>query len=381
MLNFRRHNLALMQDKSSAERGLLRFTQQADDHVTKFDAVCNPVVTSIALLSLAHLSSCAKALGAKLPPELKHFTHKLVDLTIARRQDATNHVVTSVCWALARLHIRPASMVPAYESALADMFIQTQQEANMQGASIMLYAISTLNINPLQGKLLQSIEDVLVRELSKPDLDCKFYMQSFSVAMYSYAKMRMHIKPDLAWAIATHFHSGLQKGADEPQGIANMAWAWAVLGYAVPPDMLDACRHGIQQSSRPFRNQHHCLTMWALAVYGRLDLAFLQDTVRELRGRPVQVNAVIALLHSVCCRHPCLSSSFLCPSALLCLPCPPNAAQLPLGCVTGKHLTVHADHMSCMMWSGSELQAYMKSGLLKAAQAAVSTSCKLCRVF
>lgn len=57
--------------------------------------------------------------------------------------------------------------------------------------------------------------------------------------MWSFGTLELFVKPTLAEQITSKFHEGIMQGVDEPQGISNMLWALAYLGYAPPAPMLD----------------------------------------------------------------------------------------------------------------------------------------------
>ena len=166
-----------MRDAGSAQAALQAYTSQTDAWLDDHHALCDPIVTSIGLLSLAHLLQRAETFGVAANSAITATAHRLLDLVIARPQLATNHAVCNVFWALARLRIPPASIVPAYEAALADMFLATRQESNLIGISSVLWSMSILGISPLDGKLLKSIVDMLQECLQAPDLDCAQHMQ------------------------------------------------------------------------------------------------------------------------------------------------------------------------------------------------------------
>lgn len=47
------------------------------------------------------------------------------------------------------------------------------------------------------------------------------------------------MEPALAERLASGFHEGIVQGAADPQGISNVLWSLAFLGYAPPTHMLD----------------------------------------------------------------------------------------------------------------------------------------------
>ena len=287
--DLRRQTLAGMLDKASAEEGSRRCYRQADALLLEHGTLCNPVAASYGLLSLAKISERATSFGLAAPPLLQALADGLLDLFIARSDEANSRDVSTALKALASLQIQPTDVSPEYESALAKAFIADQHSCGVQSASLMLHAVATLNINPLQGRLLLCIEDILTRELRRPDLDCTFCIQYFSLAMKSYARMRLHISPVLAQAIASCFHLGLQQGTDDPRGIVEIAWAWATLGYAIPPELLQSCKRSLQQSRKPFRGWHLTYMVWALGIYGQLHLQSLREAICRLQGKSLQV--------------------------------------------------------------------------------------------
>lgn len=151
----------------------------------------------------------------------------------------------------------------------------------MQDASQVLNAVASLCINPLQGKLLDVLEEVFMSELSKPDHNCFIPLQSLALCMNSYAVLRLHIKPQLAGAFATSFHRRLihmQQPAD-PKHISDMVWSLALLGYAVPPHMLEDFKQSVLQTKQQIRAERYGVIGWALAVLGCLDSQFLKKMI------------------------------------------------------------------------------------------------------
>ena len=177
LMVLRRYSLSSMHDKASATKALTSYTRQTNTWTTQYTALCNPINASIGLLSLAHLWVRAEKLGVKFHPALTATAQRLVDLTMARRTEATSHTVCNVYWALGRLKIWPASIVPAYESALAEIFIATQQDCNLVGLSSVLWSMAMLNLNSLNGRLLETAVGVLERTIHDPDLNCVQHMQ------------------------------------------------------------------------------------------------------------------------------------------------------------------------------------------------------------
>ena len=99
--------------------------------------------------------------------------------------------------------------------------------------------------------------------------------------MWSYATLNFHIKPKLAGALATCLYKGLDplQGADNPQQVSNMLWSLAILGYKVPPEMLWAFKSSLENTTQTIAPQNLGMAGWALAVYGAMDLRFVEKMV------------------------------------------------------------------------------------------------------
>lgn len=169
--------LASMRDGPSAQLALSNFNIQTNFWLDKHHAIFEPIATSVALLSLAHLLQRAETFGVTLNSSIIETAHKLLDLTLARQHLATNHVIAMVFWSLARLKIPPASVVPEYEASLAQAYIATQHESTLVGMSNMLWALSVLQINPLSGKLLGHIVQEVEDRVADPALVPSKHMQ------------------------------------------------------------------------------------------------------------------------------------------------------------------------------------------------------------
>ena len=87
--------------------------------------------------------------------------------------------------------------------------------------------------------------------------------------MWAFGTIRLFIKPQLVETIVSRFHEGMMQGADEPQGISNMLWSLAFLGYAPPVRLLQdfkvsifkTCLVALCSCCQMFR-------LWSLAFLG-----------------------------------------------------------------------------------------------------------------
>ena len=160
-----------MRNEASTQAALLEHTADIDAMLDNYLALCDYMVLSIAFLSFAHLCQRAESFAVTADERTINTAHRLLHLFVAQRDATGNRAVGSVFWALARLNIMPDSIGPSYEAALADMFLATMHECNVEGIGNMLWVMGTLNSNPLNGSLLKSLIKRLQVCLSEPNID------------------------------------------------------------------------------------------------------------------------------------------------------------------------------------------------------------------
>lgn len=287
-----------MLDSSSAALALDKFLKQLKgwlrDHPDKF----NSISAALGLLSIAHLAKKAQAFQTIPPlnPLTPIIAASLMKMAVHRLPEASNHSVCNVLWACARLNTQPDALHPGSADKLGQRFIATQSAATHQGASNVLWACGSLKINPGNGVLLFHLLQLMHKQLAQPadnDDDATAHMQSLSMTMCALAMMRLHIKPSLAELFITRFYEGLVAGADEPQGLINVLWACASLGYLPPPHMLQRFKESYASSKKPFVVQHDSTMLWCLAVMGFLDMEFFKTVMLRLPRRQKMHNAAL----------------------------------------------------------------------------------------
>ncbi len=272
-----------MLDRESALVALDSFLQQIKAWLHKHPDKFNPIVSSLALLSVAHLSTRAAALtkGAAPNPDVSVVAALMMHKTLSRIEEATRHAVSIIFWACARLEIRPDDMQAGAEDALGQRFIESFASDKLQGVTNVLWACGILGLNPCHGALLRHIVETMKQTLAT-DFDSAANMQSLSVAMCAFAYLRLHIEPALAELIITRFYQGLVQGVDEPQGVSNVLWACASLGYLPPPHMLQCFKASYAKSKTPFLVQHDTTVAWSLAVLGVLDMGYFEKIILRI---------------------------------------------------------------------------------------------------
>ena len=114
-----------MRDRSSAAHALENFLRQlqfwAQEHPNKF----NSIVSSVALLSVAHLAGKAVEWAGPQVPIVPSITAMLIRMNLQGICEASNHSVCNVFWACGRLQIRPDDVHPGFEDQLVQRFIDT----------------------------------------------------------------------------------------------------------------------------------------------------------------------------------------------------------------------------------------------------------------
>lgn len=153
----RRHTLASMQNQTSACAALDKHVSTTNTLLDEHPKLVDCVVLSTALVAMAHVWQCADTFGVTASEVTATTACKLVGLFVSHQQQANNQAVCNVFWSLARLDILPANILERYEAALATMFLATQHECNLQGISSTLWAMGTCSINPLNGRMLESL--------------------------------------------------------------------------------------------------------------------------------------------------------------------------------------------------------------------------------
>lgn len=285
----RQYAVKAMQDPAAAPAAVDTFLKHLDlwseEHLSKF----NPIVSALALLSVARLAtrpevpeSHQNKAASTAAVILKHYMSQL--------PVANNHSIANVFWACARLQLRPDDIQEGFESKLADRFIATACQARPQGISNVLWSCSTLHMNPLNGRLLETLVGLLRTWLQGEQIDVPD-MQSLSVVMCAFATMRLHIDASIAELIVRRFYEGLLKGADQQQtipmlsytqGVSTLLWACSSLGYSPPPHMTQQFMHSYANSQQPFLIQHDTTILYSLAVLGALTMDWFKATVDRL---------------------------------------------------------------------------------------------------
>ncbi|DBA73297.1 TPA: hypothetical protein ACH3X1_011353 [Trebouxia sp. C0004] len=287
-----------MHDKSSAAQALTTFLQQigiwAQDHPSKFDARR----ASVALLSMAHVTFRAQKFDRTSlhNPLIPDIAAVMMKRNIQQILGASNHTICNVFWACARLQIRPDDVHAGAEDKLGQRFIDTQTSATLQGLSSVLWACGVLGLNPGDGDFIEHAVHIIKKELAVDEFDSKEHMQSLSVMMFAFASLRLHIQPAVAELIISRFYQGVVQGADEPQGLNNILWTCATLGYLPPPHMLQCFKKSYAASKKPFLIQHDSTVAWSLAVLGVLDMEYFKTMILRFPRRML-LNATVGQLY------------------------------------------------------------------------------------
>ena len=276
----RHYAMTAMHDPAAAPAAIDTFLQYLDywstEHLDKF----NPIVCSLALLSVARLAtrpevpeSHQRKAASSAAVILKHFMSQV--------PTADNHSTANVFWACARLQLRPDDVHQGFDDKLAQRFIRTACQSRPQGISNVLWACSTMRMNPLNGGLLASLVAQLETWLSDEASDVVNNMQCLSVVMVAFATLRFYT-PSVAELVVRRFHEGLLKGSDQPQGLSNLIWACASLGFCPPPHMLHQFMQSYTKSQQPYLIQHDTTLLYSLAVLGALTMDWFKATVQRL---------------------------------------------------------------------------------------------------
>ena len=287
-----------MHDRSSAAQALTDFLQQIDlwaqDHPGKFDSRR----ASVALLSMAHVTFRARKFDRSSlhNPLIPDIAAVMMKSNIQHIPGASNHTICNVFWACARLQLRPDDLHAGAEDKLGQRFIATQASATLQGLSSVLWACGVLGLNPGNGDFIEHAVQIIKQQLAVDDFDSKEHMQSLSVMMFAFASLRLHIEPAVAELIITRFYQGVCQGADQPQGLNNILWTCATLGYLPPPHMLQCFKKSYAASKKPFLIQHDSTVAWSLAVLGVLDLEYFKTMILRFPRR-VLLDATVGQLY------------------------------------------------------------------------------------
>ena len=153
LMIFRRHTLASMHNQISAYTALIEYMSHVNAWLDGHANLVDYVVLDTALVSIVHVWKLAQTFGVTADEETTATACKLVDLFV-HQQQADNRAVCNVFWSLARLDRSPTKQC---EAALATMFLATQHECNLHGICNILWAMSMRSINPLNGRLLESL--------------------------------------------------------------------------------------------------------------------------------------------------------------------------------------------------------------------------------
>ena len=287
-----------MHDRSSAAQALNKFLQQinlwAQDYPGKFDSRR----ASMALLSMAHVTFRAKKFDRSSlhNPLIPDIAAVMIKRTFQQILGASNHTVCNVFWACARLQIRPDDVHAGAEDKLGQRFIDTQTSATLPGLSSVLWACGVLGLNPGNGDFIEHAVQIIKQEVAVDGFDSKEHMESLSVIMFAFASLRLHIQPAVAELIITRFYQGVVQGADEPQGLNNILWTCATLGYLPPPHILQCFKKSYNTSKKPFLIQHDSTVAWSLAVLGVLDMEYFKTVILRFPRR-VLLNATVFQLY------------------------------------------------------------------------------------
>ena len=286
-----------MHDRSSAAQALTNFLQQIDawaqDHPGKFDSRR----ASMALLSMAHVTFRAHKFDrtSRHNPLIPDIAAVMMTRNIQQIPGSSNHTICNVFWACARLQIRPDDLYAGAEDMLGQRFIDTQQSATLQGLSSVLWACGVLGLNPGNGDFIEHAVQIIKQQLAVDEFDSQEHMQSLSVMMFAFASLRFHIEPAVAELIITRFYQGVAQGADQPQGLSNILWTCATLGYLPPPHMLQCFKKSYARS-KTFLLQHDSTVAWSLAVLGVLDMEYFK-TLILMFPRRVLLDAAVGQLY------------------------------------------------------------------------------------
>ncbi len=273
-----------MHDRSSAAQALETFLQQlkvwAQEHPDKL----NPIVSRLALVSVAHVATKADTLdsAATQNPLVRGIAATMIKMFMQRVSEAGHHSICSIFWACGRLRIRPDDVQPGCGDELGQRLIDTQTSASLQGVSTVLWAFSILGLNPQDGTLLEHLVQTVQQCLTAHGFTSKDHMQSMCTIMGSFVFMRLHVERPLAELIITRFYQGLLLGAGELQGLRLVLWACASLGYLPAPHMLHCFKDSYAASKKhsdAFLVQCDSSVVWSLAVLGVLDMDFFKMVI------------------------------------------------------------------------------------------------------
>lgn len=296
-----------MEDPAAAPAAMDTFLQYLDHWCAKHPDKFNSIACSLTFISLTRLAT-------KPEVPLSHQKKAISAAAVFLKQfmscvtEASQQSTANVFWACARLELRPDDLQPGFEDKLARAFIATAHEATPQGISNVLWSCSTLQMNPLNGGLLATIV-ALLKTWQSDDFDAASNMQSLSVVMTAFATMRFHVHASVAELVVRRFYEGVLRGADEPQGLNNLLWACASLGYCPPPHVTAQFMHSYRATQQPCLVQHETTILYSLAVFGALTMDYVKDAVQRMPKEMVSVAAVSQLYMALQALRPLNSQS------------------------------------------------------------------------
>ncbi len=287
-----------MRDRLLATQALEAFLQQLTVWTQKHPDQLNSIVLSSALLSMAHVAAKAETFdsAATQHPLVRGIAAAMIKMFMQGVSEANNRSTCSFFWSCARLQISPDDVQPGFSDQLGQRFIETQTSASLHGVDSVLYACSTLGLNPQDGSLLEHLAQRVQQHLTACEFSSKDHMRSLSTIMASFTSFGLHVDPPLAELIITRFYQGLLLGAGDPQSVRLVLWACASLGYLPAPYMLHCFKDSYAASKKhsdAFLVQCDSSVVWSLAVLGALDMDFFKMVIlrcprRLLRDAHVQ---------------------------------------------------------------------------------------------
>lgn len=287
----REEAILTMRDRLLAAQALEAFVQQLTLWTRQHSDQLNSIVLSSALLSMAHVTAKAETFdsAATQNPLVRGTAAAMIKLFMQRVFEANNRSTCVIFWACARLQVSPDDVQPGFGDKLGQRFIETQTSAILHGVDSVLWACSTLGLNPQDGTLLEHLAQMVQQHLTACDFTSKDHMRSLGTIMASFTFFRLHVEPPLAELIITRFHQGLLLGATpDPQSLRLVLWACASLGYLPAPHMLHCFKDSYaasQKHSDPFLVQCDSSVVWSLAVLGVLDMDFFKMVILRCRRR------------------------------------------------------------------------------------------------
>ena len=290
----RKDALTKMNTGASPQNIFGTFLRQVQSWLEQSPGLFNPINSSLALLSVAHLAMAAQVLGHSTRTNfaVPALGTVLLQKTMAQIDVAAHHSLSNILWACARLNVRPDDLLPNCEVALTDRLIATEAEASLQGASSTLWACGCLGLNSEDGRLVESSLSAVKRCIITDPISAD-QMHSLSMTMWALATMRLHTDPELAERIVTRLYQGVIQGLAAPQAIVNVLWACASLGYSPSRHMLQQFKTSYSDAENTFSLQHDSTLVWSLAVLGALDMPFFQTVILRLASKQTAVPGIV----------------------------------------------------------------------------------------